>query len=146
MRFKTVKQVLARQSGQMGRLLEKVDELNALDRLVKSCLDPFLIPHCQVANLRSGCLVMMAESAAWATRLRYTFPDLLSRLRYEARLFNVTSLQCVIQKNPPIHSQVAHATLSLSAENAALFAAMAQEEPDPLLAAAFKKLSLRGME
>lgn len=65
---------------------------------MRAFLDPLLEPHCQVANLRSGCLVIMTDSAAWATRLRYTFPDLLSRLRFETRLFNVTSLQCVVQK------------------------------------------------
>lgn len=141
---KTFKQIVATQRGQLERLLDKVEELKILNETVSGLLEPALVPHCQVANLRSGCLVLMADSAAWATRLRYSFPDLLSRLRFEARLFNITALQCVVQKEKlTIQKPVKDSPLKLSSENAKLFASMAQEESDPDLANALRKLSTR---
>ncbi len=142
MRYKTFKQVLARQSGQVERLLDKVVVLQQLNDQLQAFLEPSLAAHCQVANLRDGCLVIMADSAAWATRLRYDFPDLLSRLRFEARLFNITSLHCIVSKMPAPKAMPTCAPVKLSAEYASLFADLAKTESDEVLAAALKKLAV----
>lgn len=141
---KTFKHLIARQTGKLEQVLERVESLRRLNERVMLCVDPDLQAHCQVANFRQGCLVMVVDSAVWATRLRYSFPELLNRLRFEARLFEVSSLQCVVRKvSMPQISKNKEKSLSLTAENAQLFLEIAENESDPILAASLKRLASR---
>lgn len=144
MRAKTFKQVMARKPRQFEQILDKVEELRLLNEVLVRYIDSDLAPHCQVANFRAGCLVIMANSAAWATRLRYTFPELLSRLRYEGRLYNLSSLHCIVRKEHFMPSAPKQAPLTISSENAQLFEDIAATETDPELAAVLQKLARNG--
>lgn len=144
MKYKSFKHVLARQPYRVRQLLDKVEEIRCLNELLQQFLDPFLAPHCQVANYRSGCLVIMADSAAWATRLRYAFPDLLGQLRYAGRLTGLLSLHCIVQKKQVTPPAPTYTPLSLSLENAALFEDLSKAESDSDLAEAIKKLAAHG--
>src|SRR3990167_1965297 len=98
MNHKTFKHILAKQKGCFRDIVDKIEELKRLNELLSLYLEADLAPHCQVANFRSGCLVIQVDSSVWAMRLRYLFPDLLSRLRYEARLVQLVSLHCIVRQ------------------------------------------------
>lgn len=72
--------LLADQSSDFGSLLRRAALLAQLQRLLAGSLDPALAARFQVANIRQSRLVLLAPSAAWATRLRMQAPQLLEAL------------------------------------------------------------------
>jgi len=65
-----------RQSG-FGHVLEHARELDRLDKILTSLLDPALSSHCQVAEIRNHCLILVCSSASFATRMRMISQQLL---------------------------------------------------------------------
>ena len=70
-RYKAVSLSVALAAPGLASLVERARFLRQLDRSIRAQLPETLSPHVQVANLRGDCLVMLADSPTWATRLRY---------------------------------------------------------------------------
>ena len=66
-----------------GQLLAHARVLNRLDQMLASILDPALSPHCQVAEYRNHCLILVCSNATFATRLRMISKQLLESFREE---------------------------------------------------------------
>ena len=66
-----------------GQLLAHARSLNRLDQMLTSILDPALSPHCQVAEFRNHCLILVCSNATFATRLRMISQQLLDSFREE---------------------------------------------------------------
>src|SRR5262245_13093585 len=62
---------LALSSPGLSAMVQHARFLQQLDARLRSELPASLARHVQVANLHADRLVMVAESAVWATRLRY---------------------------------------------------------------------------
>ncbi len=69
------------QKGDGGSLVTRAKQLARLERRLQACLDPTVAAHCRLANLRDGLLLVQVPSGAWAARLRYEQPRILSCLR-----------------------------------------------------------------
>lgn len=86
MRLANIKQILEnRQSSHrsaLGRLIGRVDRQRAWTRQLRAVLPAEEAIHYRVANVSDGCLTVYAESASWATRLRFQAPELLGALRH----------------------------------------------------------------
>ncbi len=67
----------------LGQLLAHARILNRLDHILTSILDPALSPHCQVAEYRNHCLILVCSNATFATRLRMITQQLLDSFREE---------------------------------------------------------------
>lgn len=107
--------------------------------LVHSLLPANLAPHCLSVQSKDGQLLIYADSSAWASRLRFFTRDLTVRLR-EAGLTVKKITVRVLLANPerPKPSRCAR---QLSADNAALLAAVAEGINDTELANALRRLS-----
>jgi hypothetical protein len=66
----------------MATLIGHAKFLTRINHLVKNQLTPSLQPHCRVANYRENTLYLHADSPAWATRLRFFLPELISHLKH----------------------------------------------------------------
>ena len=66
-----------------GQLLAHARSLNRIDQILTSLLDPALSPHCQVAEFRNHCLILVCSNATFATRLRMISQQLLDSFREE---------------------------------------------------------------
>ncbi|MEJ8569606.1 DUF721 domain-containing protein [Elongatibacter sediminis] len=73
--------VVARRDSSLGPLWRHARELARLDDILAGLTDPDTARHVQVANRREDRLILLAPSAAWATRLRMQAPQLLEGLR-----------------------------------------------------------------
>jgi hypothetical protein len=71
---------LALSSPGLSDLVERARFLRQLDAQLRAELPANLSAHVQVANLYDDRLVMLADSSAWATRLRYERQKLLHHL------------------------------------------------------------------
>ena len=67
----------------LGHLLAHARDIDRLDRKLESIIDPALSPHCQVAEFRNHCLILVCSSAAFATRIRMISQQLLDTFREE---------------------------------------------------------------
>jgi hypothetical protein len=66
-----------------ARLLAHARVLTRLDGILTSVLEPALAEHCQVADFRDNCLVVICSNASFATRLKMISQQLLESFREE---------------------------------------------------------------
>jgi len=74
--------VLSNPGASLGGALEHACLLQHVQQLVAGAVDPYLSARFQVANIRQGRLILLAPTAAWATRLRLETTRLLDTLRH----------------------------------------------------------------
>jgi len=65
---------------EISRLLSRARALGELDALVHELIPSPLNVHCHVLSVRDGTLVVAADSAVWAARLRYQSSLLVKQL------------------------------------------------------------------
>jgi hypothetical protein len=80
---KSVQSLMQNRNPGLGQLLAHARILNRLDQILTSILDPTLSPHCQVAEYRNHCLILVCSNATFATRLRMISQQLLDSFREE---------------------------------------------------------------
>lgn len=116
--------------------------LAELSERVTACLPPRLAAHVRLANIRDGCLVLQADSSAWATQVRYKAPEILAALGGEPEFAGVRSIRV---RNAPRDYEPPAATrrATLSASSAASIDAQADTITDPALRAALHRLTRR---
>ena len=82
----------------LNELVSKSHEAQQLTELLKRFLEPDLAAQCKVINFEKGCLTVAVASAIWATKFRYVTADLLSFLRKEGKLYNLRSINSIIEQ------------------------------------------------
>jgi hypothetical protein len=82
---------------QLGKILQQAKALTALDQVFNTCLAPELVEHCQVGHYAQGVLTFYTESAGYATRIRYSAMDLLSKLRAMPQWAGLVSIQVKVK-------------------------------------------------
>ena len=80
---KSVQALMQNQNPGLGQLLAHARVLNRLDQILGSILDSNLSCHCQVAEFRDHCLILVCSNATFATRIRMISPQLLDSFREE---------------------------------------------------------------
>ncbi|MCO7223985.1 DUF721 domain-containing protein [Pleionea sp. CnH1-48] len=80
-RPQTLNTITDNATGSLRYLLDNINRIKQLDKTIKSFLPDNLTEHCHVVNYRDSRLVLGAHAAAWATRLKFETPQLLSQLR-----------------------------------------------------------------
>lgn len=75
----------------LGRLVAGAERHKTLITQVKSCLDPVLAAHLIGVNTKDETLILLSDSAVWATRLRFAGGELCAQLeqRYKLKLRQV---------------------------------------------------------
>jgi hypothetical protein len=81
--YKSVQSLMQNQNPGLGQLLAHARVLDRLDRILTSIIDPNLSCHCQVAEFRNHCLILVCSNATFATRLRMISPQVLDSFREE---------------------------------------------------------------
>lgn len=71
----------------LGRLVASAEKRKSLIMQVKSCMEPDIATHLVGVNLQDDTLVILCDSAAWATRVRFSEDSLKAQLaeRYDLR-------------------------------------------------------------
>ncbi len=82
-KFKSVQTLMQNRNPGFGQLLAHARELDRLDQQLESRLDPALSPHCQVAEFRNHCLILVCSNATFATRIQMISQQLLDSFREE---------------------------------------------------------------
>jgi hypothetical protein len=75
-----ISEILSDKGSELGAILDRTRLLLHLQQLLAGSLETSLASHFQVANIRRHRLILLAPSAAWATRLRLETAGLLESL------------------------------------------------------------------
>ncbi len=132
---------LLREAKPLQSLFNQAQHLAQLQQLLDSQLQPAARPHCHVASLRQGSLLLVVTDGHWATRLRYQQRRLLRQLQtFEA----FAGLERILFKvQPSVERQAPVRTVQLSASAAETLHEAAQGIADPRLRAALERLASR---
>ena len=76
------KQLLS--DSKLNTLVSRAEKLKRLDHRFKQLLPPILAPQVTVANYSQGKVVLQVAHSAWATRLKFLTPQILSAVAGEA--------------------------------------------------------------
>ena len=83
------------QTGPLGFIVQKANQIAALEKMLQDLLPPEIIPYCQVMNILHQTLILQLDNAAWATRARYLIPNLIDA--FSQQKMPITSIQCRIR-------------------------------------------------
>lgn len=78
--------LISEPSGQIKSLMEQLSKINSLNKLLSHKLNVKLSQHYRVVNLQNNNLIIAADSPAWANKLRFQTPELLSSFRQSGYL------------------------------------------------------------
>ena len=84
----------------MSRLCNHIEQLGKLQIKLHDYLEPPLNEHVIIADYRQETLVFHADSAAWATKLRYRTPEILKLFRND-----LPGIRTIRIKNPPVETR-----------------------------------------
>ncbi|MDO8953779.1 MAG: DciA family protein [Gammaproteobacteria bacterium] len=73
--------ILSQSHGDLGKLLQVVTQLQALNKLVQIHLPDAFKKYVRVLNLNQGKLILEVDNSSQAAKLRFALPELLSSLR-----------------------------------------------------------------
>jgi len=121
---------LLQASPELSSFVDKISQLEKINQILASKLEPELFANCQVANLRDGTLILTTTSPAWNHKLRFCSVDLLSALRSEPQWAGLKSIEVRVDylpqtpndtttssKNPVVISEQAAAALRGAAKS-----------------------------
>ncbi len=94
----TLQDVLHRSESNLGQLVAKAQQWAQLNEQLHEILLPEIALHASVSYVEEGILVLVADSSAWATRLRFETPRLLSHFRTHTTLCGLKSIQVKVRK------------------------------------------------
>lgn len=84
----------------LSRLCNHIEQLGKLQIKLHDYLEPPLNEHVIIADYRQKTLVFHADSAAWATKLRYRTPEILKLFRND-----LPGIRTIRIKNPPVEAR-----------------------------------------
>jgi hypothetical protein len=130
--------------GHLRQLAEKARDHADLNDDLRRQLPTDLAPHVRLATVNDGCLVLQADSPAWAARLRFKTPEILENLRLNSSFAAIRSIRIRndLGTTAPAPAPIFHARLGEEAVRA--LEAQAACTSDPQLRAAFERLASRG--
>ena len=116
--------------------------LNDIDLKLKLKLDPSLREHFEVANINSDHALLLVNSSAWATRLRYNIPTILTVLNniYDSKTI-IKSIRIKIKQPVLTRHTKKNKQLTLSNKSAKFLSDISGSINDPELSECFRKIS-----
>lgn len=133
---------LTNKATSLGRLAAQSSELQQLTQWLQQQLAEPLASKVRALTFKESTLVIGAESAEWATWLKFQLSPLLEKLRKTTLGAKVGALSVVVRADsatPMSKPANAEPELPLAEAPVALFQSMAKQVSDPKLAAALAR-------
>lgn len=128
------------------RLVKQVEEHHWLLSQVQNVLPGTLAAHCRAAIWSEDRLTLYADSSAWASRLRYTVPELREWLAPRIPAIREIRVRLFLDgpAYPSSEKLQSAASRRLSAENCRLLVEIANQMGETELGAALRRLARHG--
>lgn len=135
-----IQSLLNLESGGLATLYRHVSDLRELQNKLKTKLPSPVCDHFILANINEDTLTLHTDSSAWAARLRFLTPDILSAARQLCRLPPPQTIRIKVVP-PTIETTTIKRSINLSSKNAQLILETANTIADPVLRAALTRLA-----
>lgn len=86
-------QTLCQGKTTVGQLIQTATAMAAFNKQLTAWLEPELVPHCLISHIENGIVNLVTDASAWATRLRFASPQLLSKIRAEPKWSGIKSIK-----------------------------------------------------
>lgn len=120
-RMKTINDLLRKDGSPLAPLLQKLQASRPYEAVFYAVLDPELTQHCRYAHYLDGELTLIATNSAWATRLRYTIPDLIKQLRVQPEFHELKKIRYMVDLSRRTSPKPRRSFSKLSSENEKLW-------------------------
>jgi hypothetical protein len=122
-------------------LCKKANSIQIINKKLKTCLDPSLHDHFELANIKTDVAILLVSSSSWATRLRYNIPAILDALNNQLNFTSVKTIRIKVKKTIPDNNVLNKKPIFLSENSAQVLVNVANNFTDPQLRACILKLS-----
>lgn len=135
-----VKELLNNDVSSAQSVFSHIESLQLLESCLEQFLDTELFQHCRVANFRNETLTLNTSSASWATRIRYSVPDILNAIGNNQFPVNVKSIRVIVVPEQSFNSSPWTERPELSQETADILIKIAESIDDESLSNCIKRL------
>jgi hypothetical protein len=91
-----INRLISDPNGEVKALLDQLAKIQTLNNTLHDKLNATLSKHCRVINLRKNTLVVAVSSPAWANKIRFQLPDLLTHFR-ENGYIGLANIEVIVQ-------------------------------------------------
>ena len=136
--------LLRAQKGDVAELVTQARQLGHLSDIVQAMLEPSLADHCQLAHFDGSRMVLVADSPAWAARLRFSVNTLVSQLKqYSNKFHRLSKIEVTVRPQLPETPQPVVVERTISVEAAQYIEESAQGIENAELKQALQRLAQR---
>lgn len=140
--YRSLRQIGERSQGPLQQIQLQLNRLQAIAAELERILPPQLKHSCQVAGFKDCTLLLCSANQAWATKLRFQLPQILSQLRAAGfpwlAQIRLSPIQAKAEPPKPVRSQPVKAVSAHSCEQ---LRQLAEQTPEPELKAALLRLA-----
>ncbi len=144
----TKKHVLKHLALSSNNIVQEINHhLSDINQALQIALDKTLAKHCRIANFHQGRLVIETDSPAWATKLRFSIPDLREKLRKDPQFANLKHIEYYVnpENTPKPAAKVKRKNgMKMSPHSASLLHTIAEGISDNKLSKILHKLAKSG--
>lgn len=94
-----ISRLISTSNSPVGRLVSRAHRMIALQKAVNEVLPADCRDYCRPASYRNGVLKLQADSAAWATKLRFQQPLILNALKQRRGFADLRKIQVKVIPN-----------------------------------------------
>ena len=95
-RPQTVHNLIDQPQGDIKALMDQLTKIKTINNNLHQTINPILSQHCRVVNIRKSTLVIAVDSPAWANKLRFQLPDLISHFRQNG-FIGLGNIELIVQ-------------------------------------------------
>ena len=144
---RSVDKVLQEADSELAILVTRSRQLRGLTEKFRTLLEPDLAPHCYIGNIDKDRLIVMVDSAAWASKFRFYSQSILPALNsLHPSLSRVTHIQAKILNQVFEPAPIPYKPPELSPENAKGLRTLADSVDDSDLQEALTRLAQRAKQ
>lgn len=136
----TLRPILKPGCDQVRNLVAEASRLQDLAGQIRKLLPAEEAFHLRAVVPSQNAMILWTDSAAWATRLRYSAPHLATAIRDALRLNKPVTLQIRVLPAQDIRAPATRPAQSFSDDARELIASCAEHTTDPDLRAAWQRL------
>lgn len=128
-----------------AHILQRVTTLRLLDDALRECIPRQCHGHYRAAGLSGGTLLLLADSPAWRTRLRFHSTQIINHVT-ELGKFPVTRVKIRVSSalEAPPRNAGGGQPRTIPAASARAFGSLARETEDDALRGALERLARHG--
>jgi hypothetical protein len=94
--IKPFSDIINKSKYELGYIFDTINLLNSLTDKLREVLDDYIASHCKVASFNNGILSIALDNSNWLTHIRYSTPNLISKLKKIKEFERIKSIKCFI--------------------------------------------------